>query len=506
MVNFQGLRLNLRNPFHKKIIWHLFKASTYHLTLHTALSDFSLYRKLPKAENLNMAAYAVSLVEDSVINSCLKESYPNFIPDIAFANAFSCALLKPVSKIPNTASKIMTALLFKLTLGDIKGELPEKMKKEVEEIVGLLRSLNTETENAVRLETASKVYRKIASYGTTFEVPSLLYTEKHGLNKFFYEEKIPSWEELEEKFYQALARFSGDTEMLKAEAQNIAKGIEAFRALRTWEELEASKQKILDYYSAIGKDTRFEDFAFPIEDYAQYIRRREILGSSIRRIMHMLRLLKNVTGEDFRQESGFIDLQEAIQVIASKSQRTDIFVREELQTREDTWSILIDASHSLSLFRGEVAGVALCLAEVAKTLILNQNSWGIYAFNTKFYVVKDFSETYTNRVRARIGGLTHSGLTYLPDAVRLASQALMKRIEEAKVLVIVSDFFPAGYENIEEELRETLKKIERMGIGVIGIGIRSKAVRKYLRANCVVQTPFELMKKFTKAFIEFASS
>lgn len=505
-VMFQGMRLNLRIPFHKKVVWHLFKAATYHLALHAAFSDFSFYWKLPRTENLNVAAYAVSLVEDAALKSRLMKQHSALIPDIAFANAVSHFLLKPVSEMPNDASKIMTALLSKLNIGEIKGKLDGDMEKDVKEIEASLQNLDADAEKHVKLEAAHQIYEKITRYGEPFEVPSLLYTESHGRNTRFYEEKTLSWDKIKPVFIQALSTFQTGNEQLNAGVQNVEDGGEAFRALRTWEELEASKQKILAQYAAIGKGTLFEDFAFPIEDYAQYLRRRKMLGSSIRRIMHKLRLLKNVTGEDFRQESGFIDLQEAIQVIASKSQRTDIFVREELQTRQDTWSILIDASHSLSLFKGEVSGVALCLAEVAKTLILNQNSWGVYAFNNKFYIVKDFSETYTNRVRARIGGLTHGGLTYLPDAVKLASQALMKRLEEAKVLVIISDFFPSGYENIEDDLKETLKKIERMGIGVIGIGIRSKAVKKYLRASCVVRTPFELMKKFTKAFIEFSST
>lgn len=506
IVSFQGLHLNLRNPYHKKIIWHLFKASTYHLTLHAAFSDLSIYRKLPQFQNLNIGTYAVSLVEDAILKSRLERAHPVFIPDIAFANAFSYALLKPIPEIPNDAWKIMIALLFKLNMEKIKGELSEEMKKDVKEISGWLEGLDVEAENSTKLEIAHRIYEKIVNYDEVFEVPSLLYTESHGRNRLFYKETVPEEDELEKLLLHALAAFHKDIETSKIEVQSIRDGGEAFRAIRTWEELEASKQKILNHYLDLGKNTQFEDFAFPREDYAQYLRQRKLLSSSIRRIMHKLRLLKNVTGEDFRQESGFIDLQEAIQVIASKSQRTDIFVREELQTREDTWSILIDASHSLSLFKGEVSGVALCLAEVAKTLILNQNSWGIYAFNNKFYIVKDFSETYTNRVRARIGGLTHNGLTYMPDAIKLASQALMKRLEEAKVLVIVSDFFPAGYENVEDDLRETLKKIERTGIGVIGIGIRSRAVKKYIRANCVVETPYELMKKFTKAFIEFSSS
>jgi nitric oxide reductase activation protein len=221
-----------------------------------------------------------------------------------------------------------------------------------------------------------------------------------------------------------------DEQKLKSALQSLD-GSDANLALTAWLEREKSQIKILNSYRESGKETEFEDFSFPVEDYAEFQRRREILSSPIRRILHQLRLLKNISGEDFKQESGFVDLQEAIQVIASKSQRTDIFVREELQTREDAWSILIDASHSLNMFKGEVRGIALCLAEVAKMLILNQNSWGMYAFNNKFYIIKDFSEKYDARVRARIGGLTHGGFTFLPDAILLAAQALTRRLEEA---------------------------------------------------------------------------
>ncbi|MEM3443066.1 MAG: hypothetical protein QXM86_04335, partial [Candidatus Bathyarchaeia archaeon] len=138
--------------------------------------------------------------------------------------------------------------------------------------------------------------------------------------------------------------------------------------------------------------------------------------------------------------------------------------------------------------------------------ILNQNSWGMYAFNNKFYVIKDFSEKFDSRVKARIGGLIHGGFTYLPDAILLAAHALTKRIEEARVLVVVSDFFPTGYSDAEEKLKENIKKVERMGVGVIGIGVNSRAVRQYTRVNCVVENPYDLMKKFTKAFMEYNTS
>jgi hypothetical protein len=505
---FQGLKFNLQDPVHKKIIWYLFKASVYHLSLHARLSNFSVYSKWARGKQLNLSVYVLSLIEDAIINAHLRQSFHWMLPEIAYANAFSFLRMKDAKELSNDASRIMVSALLGFNVGKIKGEVSDEIRTDVEAITSILRKLGENPTVDERIDAANKIYESMAVYGEVFEVPSLLYTESHGTNDLFYEQRIPKDEEIQQHLPEALRAVNteiNDDAQLKTVLQNL-KESEAYQAITAWQETENSRLKILENYATLGKDTLFEDFEFPQEDYSEFLRRREVLSSPIRRVLHMLRLLKNISGEDFRQESGFVDLQEAIQVIASKSQRTDIFSREELQTREDTWSILIDASQSLNMFKGEVRGIALCLAEVARMLILNQNSWGMYAFNNKFYVVKDFSEKFDSRIKARIGGLTHGGFTYLPDAVLLAAQALTKRIEEARVLVIVSDFFPTGCSDAEEKLKENIKKIERMGVGVIGIGVNSRAVRQYLRVNCVVENPYDLMKKFTKAFLEYSAS
>jgi len=507
-VYFQGLKFNIQNPTHKKIIWYLFKASVYHLSMHSHVSDFSMYSKWARGKRPNLSTFVVSLLEDAIIGKHLTQAFQWMLPEIAYANTISFLRMKNVEELPNEMSRIMASILLNHSLKKVKGNLKDEMLTEVEAIASILQKIGESPTVDDRIGAATKVYDAITVYGETFEVPSLLYTESHGTNDLFYERSIPQEEEIQQLLTEALPALNPEIkaeEKLKTVMQSL-KESEVHQVLTAWQEYENSKLRILKDYVEIGKDTKFEDFVFPAEDYAEFQRKREILGGPIRRIMYGLRLLKNVGGEDFRQESGFVDLQEAIQVIASKSQRTDVFVREELQTREDAWSILIDASHSLNMFKGEVRGIALCLAEVAKMLILDQNSWGMYAFNNKFYVIKDFSEKYDARVRARIGGLTHGGLTYLPDAVLLAAQALTKRLEESRVLVVVSDFFPAGYEEAEEKLKENVRKIERMGVGVIGIGVNSRAVRQYIRASCVVEGPYDLMKKFTKAFMEYSAS
>jgi hypothetical protein len=507
-VYFQGLQFNLQNPTHKKIIWYLFKASVYHLSMHSSISDFSVYSKWARGRNLNLSTFVVSLLEDAIISNQLKWSFRWMLPEIAYANAVSFLRMKSIKELSSNMTRIMTSVLLNYNLRKVKGNLNDEMLTDVEAITSILQKMGENSTAEDKLDAATKVYDAMNIYGEAFEVPSLLYAESHGTNDLFYKQYIPKEEEIQQLLTDALVVLSdglGNEEQLRVALQSLKEG-EVNQALTAWQEHESSKLKILKEYVEIGKDTPFDDFKFPAEDYAEFHRRREILGGPIRRILYRLRLLKNVGGEDFRQESGFVDLQEAIQVIASKSQRTDIFMREELQTREDAWSILIDASHSLNMFRGEVRGIALSLAEVARMLILDQNSWGMYAFNNKFYVIKDFSERFDAHIKARIGGLIHGGFTYLPDAVLLAAQALIKRSEEARVLVVVSDFFPAGYEDAEEKLKENIKKIERMGVGVIGIGVNSRAVRQYLRTSCVVEGPYDLMKKFTKVFMEYSTS
>ncbi|NWG11536.1 VWA domain-containing protein [Candidatus Bathyarchaeota archaeon] len=506
-VYFQGLKLNLQDPTHKKLVWHMFKASVYHLNLHLHLSDFSLYSGWARDKHSSLSTFVISLVEDATICKHLRRSFEWMLPEIAYANTISFLRMKNTRGLSNRLSRIMSSILLNFNLGKVKGDLNEEMLLDVQATTSILQKMGENPTIDEKLEAAKKIYDALAVYGETFEVPSLLYTESHGTNDLFYEQSIPKEEEIQPILPEALTFLNPEMtnqDQLKTALQSLKEN-EAQQVLTRWVEYENAKLKILKGFAEIGKDTRFEDFEFPVENYADYLRKRTLLSSPIRRVLHQLRLLKNVGGEDFRQESGFIDLQEAIQVIASKSQRTDIFAREELQTREDAWSILIDASHSLNMFHGEVRDIAVCLAEVAKTLILDQNSWGMYAFNSKFYVIKDFTERYNTRVKARIGGLTHGGFTYLPDAVWLAAQALTKRIQEARVLVVVSDFFPAGYDEAEEKLRENIKKIERTGVGIIGIGVNSRAVKQYTRTSCVVEGPYDLMKKFTKAFVEYSS-
>jgi len=530
-ISYLGWLFDSNNEVHRTILWRVFKASIHHLSSHVVTSDFEAYAKWAKDKDLDLATFAVIIVEDAVVRAYLKSFLPTHALDNVFANAIAYLAMKPLNAIFNDTLRVMAATLSNFSTGLSKGKLNEKTEKDVNDSVSALKRIeNTaykelldmakkpKEENSQnlknivfdeRVKTADFIYQILSGHGETSEVPSLPYTESHGKNSIFYRNPIPAEDEIEPVLKKTLEAF--DFQAIQQEDihnELIGKSIqsEVSQVFSSWEAKDALQTKILEEYKVLGKGTHFKSFGFPEEDYTEFVRRRNVLGTTVRRILEKLRLFRNVGGEDFRQEVGSLDLQEAIQVIASKSPRTDVFVRDELQTQDEMWTILIDASHSLSFFTGEVQGVALCMAEVARKLMVNQNSWSMFAFNNGFYIIKDFSEPYSNHTRARIGGLKHCGMTYLPDGLSLAAQAMKRKTGELKILVAVSDFFPSGYSDVEKALAESAKKVEKSGIGVIGIGINSSAVKKYFRTHCMVENPYDLMKKFVKAFYEFSST
>ncbi len=521
LMRYQDMVLNYDDLFHRRMMWRLFKASIFHLSAHVAVSDFKAYDDWTKDKDVNLATFSASLVEDAVETAYLKAKWPNLLQDIAFADAVSYLRMRSWSHASNKALLTMVSSLLQYHVGMIKSKMSKELLDDVYTVVFLAREVenvasqkfhgeeNSSTPISAtlvdsRLSTATKIFNILQKYGEIAEVPFLLHTESYGKNPILFDSILPTEDRVNEALQNASSVLG--VENVKTDQRESALDSEIYQVFSAWEAKESKQKKILESYEPLLQNTNFRSIEFPLEDYAEYLRKRALFGGQIRRIMEKLRLLRNVTGEDFKHESGLLDLQEAIQVVASKSRRTDIFVREELQASEQAWSVLVDASHSLNLALGTVQGVALSLGDVAKNVIADQRAWGMFAFNNKFYIIKDFTENYTALSQARIGGLKHSGMTYLPDGILVATNMLRRHNEQSKVLIVVSDFFPSGYKDIEQKLVENVKKAERSGVGVIGIGVKSRAVKNYFRFNCVVDTPYDLMKKFTKIFIQYSAT
>jgi Mg-chelatase subunit ChlD len=188
--------------------------------------------------------------------------------------------------------------------------------------------------------------------------------------------------------------------------------------------------------------------------------------------------------------------------MASNKPATDVFTLDEYLKQSFAWSIVLDVSGSMKV-RGEIArALAIAVAEAAKELMTDPTSWTFFGFSDRFYILKASNESYSQRVRARIGGLKFEGLTYIPDAVHMAGKMLAKRFEEQRVLVVISDGWPYGYANMPIALKENVDELLKKGVIVVGIGVETDRMGNFFRLSSSVYKPKDLMKRFASVFID----
>ena len=107
----------------------------------------------------------------------------------------------------------------------------------------------------------------------------------------------------------------------------------------------------------------------------------------------------------------------------------------------------------------------------------------------KLYVLKDSTESYSKRIRARIGGLKFEGLTYIPDAITIAGKMLAKRFEEQRCWWL---FLMVGLmvtPNMPISLKETVDELVRKNVIVIGIGVETDRMGNFFHLHSSIYTP-----------------
>jgi hypothetical protein len=511
-------------------LWRMFRASVYHLCLHCVTTDYSIYHPITdSASSVNNLMFAISLVEDYALMGLMKARWKGLLLDTAYANYMSAKRFKKLDSSTDSSTRVAANLLSFSMIGRPLVSFDNEADKGLRSLHRALmdvESISRETyshssdqarqpreDNQFSLSkigTAQRISDFLDSQSCDIiEIPSPPFGDNHGPNNLF--ESAPEIEPGDVGEIDIILR-NASSELLPEftqqeiiDSERLTEG-EAQAVLGDWEYSLSTMKKLMDLHKSIDPKSHFEGFLFPNEDYCEFVRTRTKLIGPIRLVLDRLRSIKFTTDESQGKESGYVDIPTAIQVVASKSERNDVFVQEENELRSEAWTILIDSSKSLETFQSEVRDVAVCLAEVAKDLIPNPHSWACYSFNENLYIVKDFTEIYGATSKSRIGGLSTGLKTYLPDAMRIAAGRLKSSTEDVKVMLVVSDGFPLGYEGIDQELLDTIEKIKKANIQLVGMGIGSSSMKKYFRTNFAVNSPFELMKNFIRTYTEISSS
>jgi hypothetical protein len=357
-------------------------------------------------------------------------------------------------------------------------------------------------------KTADDLIQYLGRYGPIVETPSLPYTEQIGPCKTFTEFSESSEPEIQRVFWKSLETLSGASSSGRSleSCWNRQYDEEIIQAFDTTLHQKTREERILVRLRECAGSSRFKTIKFAEEDYTQYLRSRNLVSGGSRRLLDSLRVAQDALDEDPGKEFGQLDLTAVINAISSKKPATDVFMRDEYLSRSFAWGLLFDSSQSMRI-RGEFArALAICVAEATKELLMDPGSWTFFAFSDCFYVLKDASEPYSSRVRARLGGLRFGGLTYLPDAIQVAGEMLNKRYDEQKFLIVISDGVPCGYPNIHEAVSQAIDSLQKRDVIVIGIGVETDRIKDLFKLGVSVHSQKDLIKGFSTIFLKASAS
>jgi hypothetical protein len=493
-------------------IGRLFRACVLHMTTHT-LGPLPKEKVVPSKSDSITGAFAKSLIKDTYANAYLQAWYPDRFIDLAYANALAYQKIKPSQRIFAASTRVMSAILTKTNVASVKGTLSAEEEQTVNAVCTELTSikdtfLSTLAGEQVNLEAlfeekVKNIINLLEPFGPFLEAPSLRHTEQIGRCSIYTEAEIPM-EDVEGLFVRSLEALGGSVPAVDNIEQcwRPEQESEALQAFNSDQNQRERREKILAKISPYVALTRFKSVGFPDEDYTQYLRAKSLVQGTSRRLLDALRSAMNYLDEDPRQEMGQLDLSAVIQAMASNKPATDVFVLDEYLKQSFAWSIIVDVSSSMQV-KGEYGrALAIAVAEAAKELMMDATSWTLFGFSDRFFILKDSSESYSQRVKARIGGLRFEGLTYIPDAVHMAGKMLAKRFEEQRILVVISDGWPYGYANMPIALKENVDELLKKGVIVIGIGVETDRMSNFFRLSSSVYTPKDLVKKFANVFID----
>ncbi len=497
----------------KAKIGRLFRACVLHMTTHTLL-PLTKEKIVPSASDGITEAFAKSLIKDIYVNAYLQAWYPDRLIDLSYANALAFQKTKSSERIFASSTKVMTAILTKINLGAIKGSLSidqEQVVNTISQDLLTLREtflgsfagepLNLEE---VLIQKSKAIINLLEPFGPFLESPSFRHTEKVGQCSIYTESNLSGDADFEGLFVQSLETLGGsvpavdDLDMCWRPEQDS----EAMQAFNSDQQQKERREKILAKIDPLIGWTRLRGVSFPDEDYTQYLRAKSLVPGASRRLLDALREALNLLDEDPRQEMGQLDLSAVIQAMAAHKPATDVFSLDEYLKQSFAWSIVFDASSSMQV-KGEY-GRALCIAvaEAARELMTDPTSWTLFGFSDRLYVLKASNESYSQIVRARIGGLKFEGLTYIPDAIQIAGKMLAKRFEEQRALIVISDGWPYGYNNMPIALQQTVDDLIKKNVIVIGIGVETKRMSNFFKLTTSVYTQKDIVQKFPRTFVD----
>ncbi|WP_418625349.1 cobaltochelatase CobT-related protein [Sutterella wadsworthensis] len=204
--------------------------------------------------------------------------------------------------------------------------------------------------------------------------------------------------------------------------------------------------------------------------------------------------------------------------------------KEETETKNVAVSLVIDCSGSM---RGSSSRLACTSAYALANVLTRMNiAFEIIGFTTAIDrpvgsykkrfsryeplylpIFKGFNDKWDSRAKMRLGQLASSSFENLMrnnidgESIQICGDRLLSRPEKGKIMIVLSDGFPAADGDREEQkshLKAVVENLEKR-MKIVGIGIDSTAVRSYYSKNVVIykleELPGQVVQELRKALL-----
>ena len=189
--------------------------------------------------------------------------------------------------------------------------------------------------------------------------------------------------------------------------------------------------------------------------------------------------------------------------------------KQECRTKDVSVSLLIDCSGSMSGEKARLAcSTGYALTEVLTRMGIRCEVLGFttgqslytdfkearkYARIENLYmpIFKGFNDRFDSQAKLRFGKMWQDhwmANNVDGECVQIAANRLMAQTTKGKILMVLSDGFPAAYGSIKalsDNLTETVNELSKK-IDIVGIGIMSEAVKAYYPKSVVINEINEL--------------
>ena len=263
-----------------------------------------------------------------------------------------------------------------------------------------------------------------------------------------------------------------------------------------WFDQLKRRAKVRKKYGGITEDLNFDRIDFAPENIGEYLRLKNATHLFLKKMSSQMKMTPNVMDEGMPEDMGLLNMQAAIQAVASQNHEIQVFEQDDYRRIEEEWAIVVDTSSSMRLKFDEMKKFAICLGEAANEVNSKNGKWGFFTFNNNFTIVKDHYENFDQHSKSRIGGIEIKGLSFIADAVKLCSRILERENIERRYIFLITDGQALGTYEADEKMKEAVETARKKGISVVAIGMPTGSTKIF--SMCM---PYEGLRRTVAKFL-----